>query len=308
MSNNHINFIGNMIVRHYIIRQWISLKIKIFFGKIKILYNYSKEYMKFIYLMTTFMLTFTACTAKKNITLPLEHNTTLSKVAQKDEFQEDEFDDEFLEATHESSDPLEHYNRVITTFNDKAFIYVLNPVSKGYTYLVPEFGRKGVSNFFSNIFYPIRFLNNVLQGKINNAFEETQRFVINTTLGVFGFMDIASSAFNIKAHPEDFGQTLGKWGVSPGPHIVWPFLGPSNLRDSFGTLGDSYINPTNSQDKVMQKYPDNFSQASALYGYYYINRNSLNLGLYESVKKDSLDFYTFSRDFYEAKRRNEIKE
>jgi phospholipid-binding lipoprotein MlaA len=234
------------------------------------------------------------------------NSTQINVTNEVDEFNDfsefNEFDD-----TTDKSDPLESYNRTMASFNDTVYVYVFNPISVTYASFVYKDIRKGISNFFKNLLYPVRLGNNLLQGKLSNSYDETLRFVINSTFGLLGIFDVAKHQFDIKEHNEDFGQTLGFWGVPSGPHIVLPFLGPSNLRDTFALPIDYYVNPT-VQGSLEYKIPKNFSQGSFLYTFNYINKNSLNLGVYENLKKDSLDFYTFTKNFYELKRENDIKE
>lgn len=140
------------------------------------------------------------------------------------------------------NDPLEGYNRVMYSFNDKVDNAILKPVAQGYDFIMPAPLNKGVSNFFSNLDDITVVINDVLQFKFMQAFHDTSRFAINTTIGVIGFMDVASD-FGYKKHNEDFGQTLGAWGVGAGPYIVLPFLGPSGARDTIGRVGDYYTDP-----------------------------------------------------------------
>ena len=139
---------------------------------------------------------------------------------------------------HISADPLQGLNRSIYAFNQGADKLILKPVAKGYSKIVPDPAKKSVSHFFSNLGEPINVINNLLQGKVGRAFSSTYRFVVNSTLGVFGLFDVAKS-FNVEETPEDFGQTLAAWGVGPGPYLMVPLLGPSNLRDGLGSLIDS---------------------------------------------------------------------
>ncbi|MGM0622566.1 MAG: MlaA family lipoprotein, partial [Campylobacterota bacterium] len=160
--------------------------------------------------------------------------------AQEGEFEDDfgayeDFDHEMIgefekELDQEVYDPFQGYNRVMTGFNDKFYVYLLNPVTKGYKTVAPKQLRDRFSDFFHNLMFPIRFANNILQGKFEGATIEVGRFLFNTTFGVGGLFD-AASAQGLKVYDEDFGQTLGHYGVGPGPHIVMPFLGPTNLRD-----------------------------------------------------------------------------
>ncbi|MDX9796334.1 MAG: VacJ family lipoprotein, partial [Arcobacteraceae bacterium] len=186
-----------------------------------------------------------------------------------------DFDNEF-EESDAVFDPLNGYNRMMTNFNDSFYINILQPVSKTYADIVHEDIRTGVSNVYDNLLFPIRFINNVLQLKFVNASEELGRFVINSTFGLLGIMDVAQK-FELKAHKEDFGQTLGFYGVGSGFHIVIPFLGPSNLRDVFGIGADSYANPLSTL-VAYEPYqiPDNTLQELGYRSYNLINENSFH--------------------------------
>ncbi len=213
----------------------------------------------------------------------------------------DEFEEEFGSVgVNPVFDPLSSYNRVVTRFNNGFFDWVLQPVAKGYAFVLPKSGRVAVNRFFKNLFFPIRFANNFLQLKYDKAAIETGRFIVNTTVGLLGFFDPADAWLKLKPHPEDFGQTLGFYGVGSGFHIVVPFLGPSNLRDLVGTIPDVYAVPLTYLDPVEAAY--------ALETYRRLNDASLRLGEYESLRKDALDLYTFLRDAYERNREAEIKE
>lgn len=221
----------------------------------------------------------------------------------------DEFEKEFNSDKNENLfDPLSGYNAIMTDINDKLYEYLLKPTALGYAYVVPETARRGINNAFENILFPVRFINNLLQFKFQNSFEELQRFVINSTLGIAGFADIAYSEFNIKEHNEDFGQTLGFYGIGSGFHVVLPFLGPSNLRDMAGLFGDSWVNPLNfieARDVNMLK--DN-EQSLYVTGFYVVNKTSLHVEEYESFKKDAVELYPYLRSFYEARRKKLINE
>ena len=220
-----------------------------------------------------------------------------------------EFEDEFEEETQTVPDPLKEYNEFMTDFNDGIIIHVLNPVSEAYAYVLPESIRIGISNAYHNIRFPIRFANNFLQGKFQNVLDESGRFLVNSTIGLLGFMDPAKEYMDLHPHNEDFGQTLGFYGVGPGFHIVLPFFGPSNLRDLAGITVDAYASPlVNIRGLDNYKIPDNFAQSTAIVAGYYINKNSLELGQYESLKEDAIELYPFLRDIYEQKRASEIEE
>ena len=226
-----------------------------------------------------------------------------------DEFEADAFGDEFSEDPEaELFDPLSGYNRFMTGFNDGLYVYVLDPVLiKGYNY-IPEPARVSVNNFFENLYYPVSLVNNVLQLKVSHSGTETLRFVINSTLGVLGLFDPASSWFGFEAHKEDFGQTLGHYGVGGGFHIVLPFFGPTNLRDLSGDFIDFYVNPIYYVDIRRYNIVNNTYQSWALITYKEFNKISLYTKEYENVRKDALDLYPFIRDLYEQNREKLIKE
>lgn len=214
---------------------------------------------------------------------------------------EDGFEEEFGESmADEISDPFSGYNRFMTAFNDGFYVWVFDPVARGYRFVMPEFGRRGIANFFHNILFPLRFINNLLQVKFANAGEEFLRFCINTTIGLLGFFDPAEAWFGLEVHEEDFGQTMGVWGVGAGPHIVLPFLGPSNLRDMFSLVPDYYLDP--------KRFVDPAEAELAVRVFEEINDISLHIGEYDDLKKDALDLYPFLRDVYEQNRQQKILE
>jgi phospholipid-binding lipoprotein MlaA len=135
--------------------------------------------------------------------------------------------------------------------------------------------------------------------------KELGRFMINSSIGVLGLFDVAKVG-GIEPQEEDFGQTLGYYGVGSGFHVVLPFLGPSNLRDAIGFSVDSVIAPT-SNASLKYQIPNNTEKALALSSIYYLNKNSLHPGEYQNLKKDALDVYTFFRDSYEQKRAKDIE-
>ena len=141
-------------------------------------------------------------------------------------------------------DPFEDWNRGVYAFNDGVDRAVLEPTAKGYRAVTNEPIRQGVSNFLANLGQPVVFANTVLQGKPGAALDTVARFTVNTTLGIGGVFDPAS-ALEVPRHREDFGQTLGVWGVPNGPYLVLPFLGSSNLRDAVAYPVDIALNPIN---------------------------------------------------------------
>ena len=133
------------------------------------------------------------------------------------------------------ADPLEPYNRALFSFNDSVDKAFVKPVATGYEKGIPAFARTGVSNFFSNLGDVWIGVNNILQGKIGPGVSDFGRFAINTTVGIVGLFDVASKA-GLQKHNEDFGQTLGRWGMGSGPYVVLPLLGPSDVRDGLSLL------------------------------------------------------------------------
>jgi len=220
------------------------------------------------------------------------------------------FDDEFNddEVTKSIIDPLSSYNEFMTGVNDYFYISALKPVAKGYNYAFSHEVRLSLNNFFDNLYSPISILNNLLQFEVADATEELARFVVNSTIGIVGLFDPARTNFNLEAHPEDFGQTLGVWGVGSGFHIVLPILGPSNLRDTVGLFADYYVNPLNRIESRGHNMVSTDLESLGI-----SVSKSLNVALqhreeYKSMKKDAIDLYPFLRDIYEQHRKNAIGE
>ena len=139
-------------------------------------------------------------------------------------------------------DPLESRNRSIYAFNENLDEAILEPAADGYDYITPNMLQKGFNNFFYNINYPVTIINQLLQGNIEEALQDTLRFSINSSIGVFGLFDPASS-MGLPQHDEDFGQTLAVWGVKEGPYLMLPFFGPKTLRSLTGDFTDVLFNP-----------------------------------------------------------------
>lgn len=142
------------------------------------------------------------------------------------------------------SDPFEGLNRAVFVFNDALDTYALRPIALGYRYITPDFVETGVSNFFDNLADVSNVLNNGLQGKFADAGTDLSRLVFNTTIGLLGLFDVATE-MGLAQHDEDFGQTLGVWGVSSGPYLMLPLLGPSTVRDTAGLVVDYTTDPVN---------------------------------------------------------------
>ncbi len=221
----------------------------------------------------------------------------------------DDFEAEFNEtATSNTFDPLSGYNEIMTSFNDTFYEYILRPVAKGYIYVVPDTGRECVSNVFDNLLFPVRFVNNLLQFKFENSLEELGRFAINSTLGFAGLIDVAKNDYGLVPHDEDFGQTLGYYGIGSGFHVVLPFLGPSNVRDIVGLAGDWWASPLTYIDERNINLLDNSDQSWAVAGFKFTNTASFHLDEIDMLRKDAIELYPYLRDIYEARRTKQISE
>ena len=245
---------------------------------------------------------FNGCTSKE---LSINNKSDISVDMEEEAFL-DEFEEEM--EVEEIYDPLSGYNRAMTDINDMLYVNILKPVAKGYRYVVHKEIRKSVSNFFHNITYPIRFINNILQLKFANSTEETGRFIINTTIGFFGFFDPATTIFKLEKHNEDFGQTLGFYGVGAGPHIVLPLFGPSNLRDMLSLYPNSLLNPTIYNEDRGMNLLNNYNETISMEIYRNVNEVSVRGKEYDNLKKDAIDLYPFLRNTYEQYREKLIKE
>jgi phospholipid-binding lipoprotein MlaA len=194
-------------------------------------------------------------------------------------------------------DPWEGLNRKTYAFNDVLDKAVLKPVAKGYEKVVPAFAREGVNNFFDNVEDVATSLNNILQGKPREGFSDAGRFIVNTVFGVFGLWDVATP-LGLEKHYEDFGQTLGKWGVQSGPYLVLPLLGPSTARDAPARL----VDPGWYYAKAIDD-PTTFWSLWTLEKV----RTRTNLLKAEGVLEEAaLDKYTFIRDAWMQRRQNMV--
>lgn len=201
-------------------------------------------------------------------------------------------------------DPWEPFNQSLFTFNLKLDEYVLRPVATAYDSVMPDAAQQGVQRFFKNLGIAERLANNLFQGKFDGAGREVGRFLVNTTIGCVGFLDVADAAFGWKESPEDFGQTLAVYGVANGPYLVLPFYGPSNVRDTAGIIVDGALNPMNYLLSTMQviAIKGGITAASA------VNTRSINLEFFQDVDRYSLDLYGAVQDGYMQRREQAIKE
>ncbi|PCI60949.1 MAG: ABC transporter [Methylophilaceae bacterium] len=206
-------------------------------------------------------------------------------------------------ATQSNRDPLESVNRGVYKFNDITDRAILKPVASAYKTVTPSPIRKGFSNFFNNLSSITTVLNDILQLKFANAFTDAGRFVINSTFGLAGFIDVASMD-NIPVHKEDFGQTLGHWGVGNGPYLVLPILGSSTLRDATGFVVDrATSDPITYTHNIGEIRLHNQLRAAQLL----VGRTEL-LDASDFVDTAALDPYSFTRDAYLQRRASQVQD
>jgi phospholipid-binding lipoprotein MlaA len=199
-----------------------------------------------------------------------------------------------LPATPSNDDPWEDWNRDVQSFNDDLDNYFMKPIAEGYDWVMPSFARLGITNFFSNIDDVGVTINDVLQGKLLQSGEDIARFLLNTTVGLGGFIDIASEIDLLK-HKEDFDQTLGVWGIPSGPYLVLPFFGPGSPRSIGGLIGDSAMNPINYIN--LSAIPLGLGILNV------IDIRANNLTLEKVATEAALDRYIFLRNAYLSQRR-----
>jgi len=202
------------------------------------------------------------------------------------------------------ADPLEGLNRATFWLNDKLYLVIFRPISKGYEAVVPKPARNGIYNAFENVKFPVRFVNCALQGKFKRAGLETEKFLVNTVGGVGGLYRLSDKVPSIANLPdEDTGKTLAKWGMGHGAYIVIPFLGPSSVRDTVGLAGDYALNPVNwgyfspgKHDWTM--IPPAANTLRAL---------PIQLAGYDDAKQGSIDHYIAIRSAYVQYRDEAVK-
>jgi len=192
-------------------------------------------------------------------------------------------------------DPIEGFNRAMFSFNEGLDAAIIKPVSKGYDAVMPPPAKSGVINFFGNISDVFIALNNLIQGKPAEAASDVGRVLINTTIGILGLFDVASDA-GLEKHEEDFGQTLGRWGINPGAYVVIPFFGPRNVRDTVGLVLDAMADPVGDLSHIPTR---NTLLATRIVS----DRTDL-LSADKVVEEAALDKYVYVRDGYLQRRRS----
>ena len=192
-------------------------------------------------------------------------------------------------------DPLEEFNRAAYSFNEMIDEALLEPLGRGYKYITPEPVDTGVTNFFNNLRDVRSAVNNLLQFKVGRALSDVGRVAINSTVGILGLIDVASN-LNFPRYGEDFGQTLGVWGLGSGPYIVFPLLGPSSARDGVGLVADWFTDPL--------YYVEDDTVRLSLRGLDIIDTRADLLSASRVVSQAALDPYAFIRDAYLQRREN----
>ena len=201
---------------------------------------------------------------------------------------------------YDERDPLEGFNRGVYGFNQGMDKVLFNPLGKLYRAITPDFIDKGITNFFSNLNEIAVVANDIMQFKISQAFSDAVRFIFNSTLGLLGFYDV-SSTMGLDKHNEDFGQTLGVWGVGSGPYLMVPFFGPTTLRDATGFIVDQGIlNPV--------FYLNNDELRAGLLTIRYIDFKSDLLSTNKLISDAALDEYEFIKNAYFEKRESQIND
>ena len=195
-------------------------------------------------------------------------------------------------------DPMEPMNRAIHDFNEGFDRMILKPVAQGYDAILPGFAKTGVRNFFSNLGDVTVLANDVLQFKLEQGSRDFMRLAFNSTFGLFGLLDVASE-MGLHKHEEDFGQTLGRWGVGAGPYLVLPFLGPSSIRDTAGFVVD-----TNTTDMVLNDH--DVATRNQAFALRVVSRRADLLEAKKAVDAAALDGYEFSRDLYLERRKSQV--
>lgn len=194
-----------------------------------------------------------------------------------------------------NKDPMEGFNRTMFAFNEGLDAAIIRPVAKGYEFVAPTFVRTGVTNFFSNVADVFIAVNNLLQGKPVEAASDAGRFLVNSTVGILGLLDVATE-WGLEKHDEDFGQTFGRWGMDTGAYLFLPVFGPRDVRDGIGLVFDIAADPlVNIND---------MSVRNSLAALYIINNRAMLLPADKIIDEAALDKYSYLRDAYLQRRRS----
>lgn len=205
----------------------------------------------------------------------------------------------------EVPDPFESVNRTVFSFNDTVDIYALEPVARTYEQNVPDGIQRGVTNFFRNLRYPRYLVSDVMQLKIDQVVHHTGRFLINSTIGLLGLFDVAK-CIGLEDHQEDIGIALGYWGIPTGPYIVIPFLGPSNLRDTIGTVADYALDPLFMLNFLADVREFDTTASASTTAVKVVDIRAGLLQAVEAAKESSIDYYGFTKSAYQQHRQGLI--
>ncbi len=232
----------------------------------------------------------------------LQESPVIQELEQSASLSEDDSLDDYENAPVQMiTDPFEPWNRFWFGFNDIFYMYIARPMHQGYSYVVPEPVRSGLSNFFHNVLFPVRFVSSLLQGRPLAAGAEFGKFFINTTVGLGGFIDVAKHKKTIvplDPSGEDMDQTFGVWGFGTGPYLVWPIIGPSSVRGTFGTVANFALDPT--------FYFATPLEVSMVAGGLRFNDLGPVLDLYADTKEVAVDPYIAMREAYAAYKKQQI--
>jgi phospholipid-binding lipoprotein MlaA len=226
--------------------------------------------------------------------LALQYGVSQEGLAQAPPRDEEEFEEEVPEY-----DPWERFNRKMFDFNQRLDRFVLKPVAKVWHFVIPDLAQQSLANAFDNIAMPRRLVNSLLQLKMEGAGRELARFFLNISMGVGGFFDVATE-LGVPRSDEDTGQTLGYYGVKPGPYLVLPFLPPLTVRDGFGFAADGAMQPIS--------YVAPFAATVGMRGGQVVNDRSLNLETFEEFQQVTFDLYSAVRNAYLQRRQRQIQE
>ncbi|MCB2187283.1 MAG: VacJ family lipoprotein [Deltaproteobacteria bacterium] len=204
-------------------------------------------------------------------------------------------------AAPQVADPIEGWNRVVFAVNDAFYMHILDPVLRGYRFVMPKGYRIVSSNFFANLVSPLRVVSSLLAGQFKKTSIYLARFGINTTMGILGAGDAAKDIFDLpEPGKEDLGLTLGHWGIPHGMYLVWPLLGPNSLRDSVGLVGGWWLDPV--------WYVDPFEAAFGIQAYRFTNDASFSFDGYKTLRDSAIDPYVAFRDAYFQLRQKQLQE
>ena len=226
-------------------------------------------------------------------------------VGQDDFLSEDDlFADDDLVSAETIADPFEGLNRVFFGFNDFVYKNFLGPLAKGYQAITPDPLEKGLTNFFDNVKYPVRLSGNLLQGKVEESFQETGKFLVNTTLGVAGFHKASNNFPNLNPPVEDIGQAFGAWGIGEGFYIVIPFLGPYNARDFVGRFANRIPDVVDEPWTLVDDSTDRFMVSAVDF----VTDSPALMYRYQSLTQAAIDPYEAMKDGFTKFRMQQIRE